>query len=142
EGSEREREEKAQAEKQGNGDRDRRWRNAGFVEVEVSVQERRLNYKGKAINCEQISRAQAPMCCRLPAPSIQQRHQLCLLMLDLIDGALLWRLIGAPTQQPRAVPEAFAGEMVVTSFKANLVATPHAALLQRAIKLCPSHRNN
>jgi hypothetical protein len=52
--------------------------------------------------------------------SIEQCHQLCLLLLDLIDGALPWRLIRAPAQQPGAMSEALAGEMVVADLDHEL----------------------
>src|SRR5947209_8651930 len=52
--------------------------------------------------------------------SLQQLQQIRFLLLYLIQRALLWRLVRTPAQQPRAVAEAFAGEMVVADFDNEL----------------------
>src|SRR5581483_4529345 len=45
--------------------------------------------------------------------SVQQGRQTGLLLLHLIEGALFRRFVGAPAQEPRAVAEAIAAEMIV-----------------------------
>src|SRR5947207_9659276 len=56
----------------------------------------------------------------LLARSVEERHQLCFFLFDLIEPALLGRLIGAPAQEPRAMPKALAGEMIVTDLDHEL----------------------
>src|SRR5438477_11133143 len=48
--------------------------------------------------------------------SVKQCHQLCFFLLDLVDGALLGRLVRTPAQQSGAMSKALAGEVIVADF--------------------------
>src|ERR1700722_906470 len=63
----------------------------------------------------------------------QQRQQVCLLLLHLIERALPWRLVRAPAQQARAMPETLAGKVVVAHLdhKLRLERLPFARALGR-----------
>src|SRR5215510_5545716 len=52
--------------------------------------------------------------------SLQQSHQIGLLLLHLIERALPRRLVGAPAQQPGAVAEALAAEVIVADLDHEL----------------------
>src|SRR5262245_16151859 len=65
--------------------------------------------------------------------SLQQRHQVRLLLLDLIESALFRRLVGTPAQQTRAVPKALAREIVIATLdhELRLQRLPFARALRR-----------
>src|SRR5262249_52503415 len=56
----------------------------------------------------------------LPRDALQQLHQVRLLLLDLVQRALLRRLVGTPAHQPGTVAEAIAGKVVVADFHHEL----------------------